>query len=287
MPPEIGPVVRRRQLARQLKELRTAAGFATMDGAASATGLSRATISRIESAKQVILPRTVRLLCQAYGIGSPSLDQLLRLAAESTEEHGWQFDFGDAVPDWFARYVGEEADATAIWTYAAETVPSLLRTDAYCRAVYAATHPRRNVDQYAALTAHRQQRLGAKHPPTVHAVLNEAVLYRQVGGPDGIAAQLAHLVELADRPNITIQVLPFTAGAHPALSGPFTMLHFPPSTGVATAYTEIDSFGLYRDRPTDIDRHAWIFTGLRKAALPAAASRALMANLTEATQRVN
>ncbi len=287
MPAEIGPAVRRRQLARQLKELRIAAGFATMEGAASATGLSRATISRIESAKQVILPRTVRLLGQAYGVDPATLDQLLHLAAAATEDRGWQLGYGDAVPDWFERFLAEEAEATEIWTYAAETVPSLLQTDAYCRTVHAATHPRGNHDQHAALTAARRHRLSAKHPLKLHAILDEAVLQRQIGGPDTMAAQLDHLLDLAGRHHITLQVLPFAGGAHPAMSGGFTILHFPPSTGVATVYTEIDSFGFYRDRPADIDRHTWIFTTLRKAALAADASRAALANLADATQRVN
>jgi transcriptional regulator with XRE-family HTH domain len=287
MPAEIGPVVRRRQLAMRLKELRTAAGFGTMDAAAAATGLSRATISRIESAKQVILPRTVRLLCHAYGIGSATMAELLHLAAVAGEDRGWQLDHAGAVPDWFERYLGEEADATEIWTYAAETVPGLLQTDAYCRTVHAAAHPGADTDQHAALTAARGQRLVARHPPALHVVLNEAVLHRQVGGPDTTAGQLAQLLELAGQPAITLQVLPFAAGAHPAMSGGFTVLRFPPSTGVATVYTEVDSFGFYRDRPADIDRHTWLFTALREAALPAEESRALLANLADAIQRVN
>jgi transcriptional regulator with XRE-family HTH domain len=287
MPPEIGPAVRRRQLARQLKELRTAAGFDKMESAASATGLSRATISRIESAQQAILPRTVRLLCLAYGIGSPALDQLLQLAAEAAEDRGRKFEYADAVPKWFERYVSEEADATEIWIYAAGTVPSLLQTEDYCLTVHAATHPRGDHRQYAALTAARGQRLDAKRPPTLHAILDEAVLRRQVGGPDVMAAQLGHLLDLAHRPHVTLQVLPFAGGAHPALSGGFTVLHFPPSTGVATVYAEIDSLGIYRDRPADIDRHTWIFTGLRTAALAADTSRAALADLADVTQRVN
>ena len=126
MSEEVGPAVRRRQLSRQLREARTAAGFTTMEAAASATGFSRATISRIESAKQVILPRTVRFLCQVYGIGSPTLDHMLKLAGEAAEDRGWQVDFADVVPDWFDRYVGEEADATEMWT----TMPNSSRSAA-------------------------------------------------------------------------------------------------------------------------------------------------------------
>ncbi|HVV19023.1 MAG TPA: Scr1 family TA system antitoxin-like transcriptional regulator [Pseudonocardiaceae bacterium] len=266
---EVGPAVRRRQLARQLRELRTAAGFTTMEAAAAATGLSRATISRIESAKQVILPRTVRLLCQIYGIGSPTLDHLLRLA-EQSDDRAWQTEFADTVPTWFDRYVGEESDATEMWTYEAEFVPGLLQTDDYCRAVRHAAEPDvtdDDADRSVAFRAARQHRLTAKRPPKLHAIINEAVLYRQVGGAPVMEHQLRHLVDLAGRPNITLQVLPFSAGAHPAMIGSFMMLHFPPSTGVATIFVEIDSGALYRDRPSDFERYTWVFRKLRDLAL--------------------
>lgn len=280
---EVGPAVRRRQLARQLRELRTAAGFTTMEAAAAATGLSRATISRIEAAKQVILPRTVRLLCQTYGIGSPSLDHLLRLAEES-EEHGWQGKFADTVPAWFERYVGEEADATELLTYEAEFVPGLLQTQDYCRAVYEAAHADRTedgADRAVALRSARQARLTAKRPPKLHAVVNEAVLYRQVGGRSVLDAQLRHLITLAQRPNVTLQVLPFSAGAHPAMTGSFMMLRFPPSTGVATIFVEVDSGGMYRDRPADFDRYHWVFGQLRDRALDPGRTLDLLTKVTD------
>ncbi|HEX5405204.1 MAG TPA: helix-turn-helix transcriptional regulator [Pseudonocardiaceae bacterium] len=275
MSEQVGPAVRRRQLSRQLHEARTAAGFATMDAAASATGLSRATISRIESAKQVILPRTVRLLCQIYGIGSPMLDQMLMLATESVDDHGWQAEFAGVVPDWFERYVGEESDATQLWVYGAECVPALLQTDDYCRAVRTAMFPRLNaegLDRYVEFRAARAARLAEKGAPKLHAIINEAVLRRQVGGRAVMREQLKHLVEVAAWPNITLQVLPFDSGAHPAMTGSFTMLHFPASTGVATVFVEVDSAGMYRDRPADFERYSWIFGQLRDDALAPDAS---------------
>jgi transcriptional regulator with XRE-family HTH domain len=265
MSEEVGPAVRRRQLSRQLHEARTAAGFATMDAAAAATGLSRATISRIESAKQVILPRTVRLLCQIYGIGSPTLDQMLRLAAEAADDRGWQAEFAGVVPESFERYFGEEADATQLCIYQAELVPSLLQTDDYCRAVRsAAVRDVSDLDRYVAFQAARRERLATKK---LHVVLNEAVLRREVGSREIMRAQLEHLGKLADQPNITIQVLPFRSGAHPAMAGSFTMLHFPPSTGVATVFVATDACGMYRDRPADFERYSWIFDQLKAGAL--------------------
>lgn len=274
MPAEVGPTVRRRQLARQLKELRGGAGFASMDAAAAATGLSRATISRIESAKQVILPRTVRLLCQTYRADAGTLDALLGLAEDTADERTWYA----GAPSWFRRYLVEESDATGISTYQAELVPDLLRTDDYDQAVRSASQPTDDDPDRPRQLAERRRRLTGKHPPKLHAILNEAVLHRQVGGPATIAAQLAHLVDVADRPNVTVQVLPFSSGAHPAMTGSFTMLLFPRGTDVTTVYAEVDSMGVYRDRPADVERHTWIFTRLRRAALNPAASRALIAD---------
>jgi transcriptional regulator with XRE-family HTH domain len=263
MSEEVGPAIRRRQLSRQLREARMAAGFATMDAAASATGLSRATISRIESAKQVILPRTVRLLCQIYGIGSPTLDQMLKLASEAADDRGWQADFAGVVPDWFERFVSEESDATEMSIYAAELVPSLLQTDDYCRAVRAASAKQISEDELNRYVEFRAARAARLAKTKLHVVLNEAVLRRQVGSPAIMRDQLNHLVEIADRPNVSLQILPFTSGAHPAMTGSFTMLHFPASTGVATVFVEVDDCGLYRDRPADFQRYSWIFGQLK------------------------
>jgi transcriptional regulator with XRE-family HTH domain len=258
MSPEPGPATRRRQLGRQLRDLRLAAGISTMDDAAERSGLSRASISRIEGAKQVILPRTVRLLCQTYGIGSPVLDRLIDLAAES-EDPTWLADYAGTMPDYFARYAAEEAEASEIRHYAAEIVPALLQTPDYCRAISSEKH----VDFLLA----RQRSLHRDNPPALHLILNEAVLRRQVGGPAIMRAQLTHLKELNRHPNITIQVLPFTAGAHPAMTGSFTLLNFPVHNGITTIFVEIESDALYPDRPEAIDSYVHIFTELRTLAL--------------------
>lgn len=261
MSDEVGPAVRRRQLGGRLKELRVAAGFTTMEAAASGTGLSRASISRIEGAKQVILPRTVRLLCQSYGIDAPAVERLV-LLAETAEQRGWYQDFADVVPGWFERYLGEESDATEVWTYAADFVPDLLQTGDYCRAVSAALAPGVDTDRLAELAAVRRRR-----EKRLHAVLDEAVLHRQVGGPDVLRAQLREL--LADRPHVTVQVLPFAAGAHPAMAGSFTMLRFPPSTGLVTVLAN----GMY---PDDHQRYTAMFDRLRELALSPADSADLI-----------
>lgn len=238
-----------------------AAGFTTMEAAAAGTGLSRASISRIEAAKQVILPRTVRLLCQSYGIGSPVVERLVSLA-ETAEQRGWYQDFADVVPGWFERCLGEESEATELWTYAADRVPDLLQTDDYRRALSAALTPDVDADRLVELDAARRRRVRAAQ----HVVLDEAVVRRQIGGPDVQRAQLRHLL---DRPHVTIQVLPFAVGAHPGLVGSFTVLRFPPGTGLTTVFTN----GMY---PDDHQRYAGMFDRLRALALSPDESAAMM-----------
>lgn len=281
MSTEPGPATRRRQLGRQLRELRLRAGLPTIRAAAESSGLSTATISRIESANQTILPRTVRLLCQTYGVGAPLIDHLVHEAEES-EERGWLLAYSDTTPNWFNRYAEEEAEASEIWEYETELIPGLLQTAGYCRAVRAANSPDLTEDDLqrsVALRKARQQLLERAKPPTLITVINEAVLWRLVGGAEVMREQLQHLVDLAKRPNITVQVLPFTAGAHPAMTGAFITLHFPAVHGIPTIFVEVDSGALYPDRPVDMERYRWVFERLRKLALSPTKSIALVSKV--------
>jgi transcriptional regulator with XRE-family HTH domain len=283
MPTEPGPATRRRQLGRQLRELRLAAGLKTMEAAAGRSGLSRATISRLESAKQTILPRTVRLLCQTYGIGAPEIDHLARLAEES-EDRGWMVAYSDTTPNWFERYLGEEAEASEIWEYGAEFIPGLLQTADYCRAVSTANSPnaaKESVSRLVELRLARQALLEQDTLSRLHVVVNEAALRRLVGGTRLMREQLRHLSAMAKRRNVTVQVLPFSAGAHPAMTGSFIMLHFPSGGGEPTIFVEVDSGALYPDRPADFERYSWMFGRLRDLALSPNKSIALVSRLIE------
>jgi transcriptional regulator with XRE-family HTH domain len=283
MSPVPGPATRRRQLSRQLRDLRLAAGLKTMEAAAERSGLSSASISRIENAKQTILPRTVRLLCQTYGIGAPMLDHLLRLAEES-EDRGWLVAYSDTTPNWFGRYLGEEAEASEIWEYEAEFIPGLLQTADYCEAVSAANSAnatKEGVARLVELRLARQELLERDVPPRLHCVVSEGVLRRLVGGTRVMRDQLRHLAEMSKRRNVTVQVLPFSAGAHPAMTGSFIMLHFPSDSGEPTIFVEVDSGALYPDGPADFERYTWKFGRLRHLALSPTKSMALVSRLIE------
>jgi transcriptional regulator with XRE-family HTH domain len=269
MTDEPGPAIRRRKLGNQLRDLRIAGGLRTIAAAAESTGLSTATISRVESAKQVILPKTVRTLCHAYGVGAPMLDHLLRLASES-DDRGWLLEYSDTVPNWFERYVSEEFEASEICTYQVECVPGLLQTDSYTKAITAAARPdvtEEDLERSVVFRRARKERLDSDNPPKLVAIINEGAIRRLVGGPDVMHEQLLRLLDLMARPNITVLVLPFTAGAHPAMINSFTLLHFPTDVGMATVYVEVNGGALYPDRPSDFDHYTWMVTQLKALSL--------------------
>lgn len=269
-----GPTLRRRMLARELQRLRLAAGYESLEMAAQKTGLHRSSLSRIEAAKQAILPRTVRLLCSAYGVEAAEAE-LLVARAETSDDRAWFLAIDETMPAWLERYIGEERDAAAIKAYHPELVPGLLQTAAYCMAVITAYGGDLDSEAVAARMAGRRARQGLLHgprPPDVHVVLSEAVLLRSVGGPDVMREQLYTLIEVAGHPCVTIQVLPFSAGAHPAMAGAFTMLSFPVEVGASTIFVEVDSGALYRDRAQDVYRYEWAFTRLTERALSPADS---------------
>ena len=288
MQERIGPYVRRKLLGRQLRQFREQAGV-SQEAAATYAGLKGASISRIENGKQAILPRTVRLLCQCYTVGAPTLDMLMRQAEESNDR-AWYAMYSDTVPHWVESFLGLEAEASEVWTYEAELVPGLLQTEAYVQAVAAAAQLdatdasiRRSVD----LRLARQRRLASDHPPRLHSVLNEAVLMRPVGGPQTMADQLRHLLDKTEQDNITVQVLPFAGGEHVAMTGAFTMLRFPDELEMNAVFLEHDHGATSAERPTDLHRYGRMFDRLRSVALSPAKTRERLATLEGEYTRAN
>jgi transcriptional regulator with XRE-family HTH domain len=280
MPAEPGPAVRRRQLGRQLRDLRIGSGLKTIKAAADRTGLSTATISRIESAKQTITDKNVRLMCQAYGVGAPLLDTLLRLARES-DDRGWLLAYSDTVPDWFTRFVGEEADASEIWNWEIDVVPGLLQTADYMRAIALASGSdvtESNVRTRIALRQARQEQLASSDGARLIAIIGEGALRTIVGSRQIMRQQIEQLIEATRRANVTIHVLPFTAGAHPGVTS-FAILHFAADIGDPTVFVEVDGGALYPDRSSDFDRYAWMFERLRQQALSPEETISLLGNL--------
>ena len=270
-----GSLVRRWRLGKQLRELRIAAGK-SQEEAGEYAGIRAATVSRIENGKHAILPKNVRAFCQLYGVGAPLVDTLMRQAEESNER-GWWLSYSDTMPDWFATYVGFEADAKEIRTYQSEFVPGLLQVESYVRAIRSLHGPVSiaELDKSVAFRLERQKRFEVK-PPAYKVVLNEAVIRRPVGDMD---AQLQHLIDMADRDFLTLQVLPFDTGPHRCMGGPFSLLTLPEEPSPNLVYIEHEDGAVYLERPSDLERYEVKFDSVSSQALSPEQTRDLLVSL--------
>jgi transcriptional regulator with XRE-family HTH domain len=263
------PTVRRRQLGMELRRLREAAHKSQQD-AADWLGIPATAVSKMETGKQRVTQAYLRLLLQLYEVGSPHADALDLLRRESSQR-GWWADYGTTVPSWFGDYLGMETAAAEVWTYESEFIPGLLQTPEYTEAVTVATNPASTPDQarkFADVRTTRQKRLTSEEPLILRAVINEAALRREVGGPDVMRAQSQRLAEVAMLPNVTVQILPFSAGAHPGMLGAFTALRFPEEP-MNTVYLELYGAALYLEAPSEITRYTDTFERLAGLALDA------------------
>lgn len=273
------PTIRRWQLGQELRRLRETAKIRPAVAAAEIE-VSAATLSKIENGKQQIKPLYVKLLALMFGVPDDERRALLELADEANQPE-WYVALASHVPLWFRQYLGYEAAATELRTYGVELIGGLLQTEEYARAVGRANQPDasgRDLDSYVALRRGRQARLDGDDPPALHTVVNEAALRREVGGREVMRAQLAHLVEVASLPNVTVQVLPFSAGAHPAMTAPFTLLGFDVAE-MATVYLENGRGAVYLDGQADRDRYGWMFDRLTALALPSEESLSWLSRL--------
>lgn len=257
------PTMRMRQLGMELRRLRDAAGK-TQEESARWIDVTDTALSKMERGARRVRVAYVKSLCQLYDVGSPHAEFLERLARESGER-GWWADYGNTVPHWFADFLGMETVATEVWTYESEYVPGLLQTQKYLEAAANESTPS-DAGRFTRLRATRWKRLVDDNPLTLRAVLNEAVLCRAVGGPDVMRGQIRHLIETAELPNVTVQVVPFSAGLHPAMAGSFTALRFPEAP-MNTVYVEFKGGAIYMEKPPDVDRYTATFERLTEVAL--------------------
>jgi len=270
---------RSRRLAVELKEFREAAGL-NGDQVAEEMGWSVAKVYRMEGDKVRILPRDVTRLLRLYQVTGEQAEAVLELSRQARVK-GWWHQYSGAIPEWFQFYVGLEAATNVMHSYDAELVPGLLQSEDYARAIMAtAPDPgTEETDRQMAVRMERQKRLTSESPLALWAVLNEAVIRRIVGGPAVTSAQLRHLVQMSELSNVTVQVLPFDAGAHPAMHGSFKVMRFPEEVDPDVVYLEAQTSALYLEGTEDVDRYSLMFDHLRAQALSPGASRDLMAQV--------
>ncbi len=243
----------------------------TLDVAARQLDMSKSNLSRIENAQIGIKPRDVRAALALYQVTGNDAEALIEIA-RGAQQRGWWQHYSDVLPEWFEFYVGLEAEAATLRTYEAEAVPGLLQTEAYAREVYRLTAGEDDIDRKVAARLRRQDVLRSDEPAELSVVLNEAALLRPVSERAVMAAQLAHLETTAQLPNVTIQVLPFAAGGHPAMNSPYVILTFADAADAAVVYLENLSTGLALEEVAQVRSYSLVHERLRRLALDPAAS---------------
>ena len=268
MAAEHSPTVRRRRLALELRRLREAARL-TCEEVAEHLECSTSKVSRIETGRVSVSPRDVRDMLDLYGVSAQQGASLVQLARDSRQK-GWWHAYSDTIQPQFATYIGLESAASEIRIYEVTLIPGLLQTEEYARTVIAAgtvggDHD--GTERNVALRMARQPLLTGDDPPRLWAVLDEAALRRTVGGAGLMRLQLDHLLDLARLPNVAIQVIPFGAGAHPAMGRPFVILAFPERADPDVVYLEDLTSALYVEDVDEVDRYNMFFNHLRATAL--------------------
>ena len=279
MPEVRSPTIRRRELGALLRALRQELGL-TVEQVATELLCSPSKVSRMETGHRGATARDIRDLCDLYGVTDKALrDHMTTLAAEGKQPGWWQSYELD-----FATYVGLEQAAVTLCYYQSTIVPGLLQTMDYARAMHKGSLPAEftpeRADELIEVRLRRQQVLTRDPPLQLHAVFDEAVLRRVVGGPVVMAAQLWHLGEAARMRNVTLQAIPNSTGAHPAMDNMFNIIEFG-DVAPSVVYVEGLMGGLFIERPQDVARYQQVFKYLRDIALDPQETIELVAEIGE------
>lgn len=280
---ESGSVVRRMLLGSQLRRLRETRGI-TREAAGYAIRASESKISRMELGRVSFKSRDVEDLLTLYGVTEEGERNALLSLAHQANVAGWWHSYTDVLPTWFPTYVGLEGSASLIRSYEVQFVHGLLQTEAYAHAVV-----RRgmrdasdaDVDRRVALRLERQKYLVSESAPDFHVVLDEAALRRPYGDREVMRGQLQHLIDMSERPNIRLQVMPFSYGGHAGESGAFTILSFPESDLSDVVYMEQLSSALYLDKPEDVAQYDKALRELQQESPDPTESRDLLRGLLQ------
>ncbi|MFF3342967.1 helix-turn-helix domain-containing protein [Streptomyces flavidovirens] len=274
----VNPTVRKRRLGAELRRLRKASGLTSTE-VAERLLVSQPKISRLENGHCAISPRDVRDMCVIYDVTDQQVvDSLMRMAKESGQQ-GWWNSYGD-IP--YSVYIGLEMDAASIHAYEPMVVPGLMQTPAYAQAVIEDTIPLVTAEQAAMRLKVRLRRQHRIYEPAcplrLGVVLDESALRRVVGSPYIMREQLEHLNALSAEPHITVQILPYNVGAHPGLSGQFSILRFDDSPEAGVVYLEGSTSDLYLEKRSDLEHYEAMYAHLQALALSPDSTRHFIAD---------
>lgn len=279
MPPRV--TTRRRQLGAMMRKFRARSGM-TLEEAGRLVGVSKATVSRYETQEGPVRWLVVDSLCRHYGVTDAEREAAVGLAKDA-RQLGWWGSIADKLPETMNLLLTLEDEAVREDHFACLYVPGLLQTRRYTEAVQHASEMRlmpEEIDRLVDLRMKRQAILARDKPPHLWAVLDESVIRRVVGSPEVMREQLGHLLEAGRSPNITLQVLPFSKGAHSAAMGSFVIIGgAEPSLDVV--YVDIHVGSIFLEKEDELDRYRLAFDYLRAQALDMAASTELIRRVRE------
>jgi transcriptional regulator with XRE-family HTH domain len=257
-PTTAGPTVRRILVGAQLRRLREDRGI-TRDDAGYVIRASGSKISRLELGRVSFKERDIADLLTFYGVEDTQQREALLELARDANTPGWWHDYDDVLASWFQTYVGLEEAASLIRSYEVQFVPGLLQTEDYARSVIVSGRPELRVEEVerrVGLRMERQKVLSRElHPVQLWVVVDEAALRRPIGGTKVMRGQIQKLLELAEQPNLTIQIMPFRFGGHAAEGGAFSILRFPEPDLPDVVYVEQLVSALYLDKREHLDRY--------------------------------
>jgi transcriptional regulator with XRE-family HTH domain len=288
MATSVSPTVWRRWLALELRRLRTVKNI-SQQGAAKQCGWSGARLSYLENGQQPVVESDLDKLLELYEVPEPERGRYYGAVHRSHTSAWWErFEF--LVDDWISLYVGLEQGAKAIHTYETAVMPGLLQTPAYATAIMRSGlrhRSSREIDRLVELRTERRAILTEGTDPTeFDVVLDESVLYRTPEDREVLRGQLEHLLEMAERPNVTLRVLPLDGGVQTFSPGPFSLLTFPweqPDPGIV--FLEHRGGAVYLEEFDEIERYALAFEGLTDLALDAKESLATVRETLERRPR--
>jgi transcriptional regulator with XRE-family HTH domain len=283
--PSVDATVLRMLLGSQLRRLREAAGI-TPEQAGYEIRASRSKISRLENGRVGLKNRDITDLLTLYGVTDESLRSRFLTLVGQANTPDWWTRYSDVLPDWFETYLGLEAAAATIRSFEVQFVHGLFQTEDYARAVTRRGRkaaPDDEIDRWVALRLKRQDLLSRPDPPRIWSVMDEAVLRRPVGGAAVMHAQFQHLIEVAELPHVTLQIVPFASGCNPGESGSFTVLRFEERDLPDVVYLEQLTGAIYLDQRPDVEHYLEVVDQLSGAALTPAATALFIEQVTKET----
>ena len=276
---EYSPTVRGRRLIREIERLRRGSGL-SMEIAAQRLGWSTSKLYRLENGRSRITTDDLEDMLDLYGVRSPQREALIQLGRDA-RKRGWWTAYAGIFT---GSYISMEAEAASI-RINAHVVPGIFQIPGYAREMIIRTRPEISTEdaerRVAARTARQEALFSRDDPPDIHVVLDEAVLHRQVGGPAVTRSQLAALTEAGARPNVILQVLPFTGGANAGMDGKFALLAFPHPDDPPIAYVEGLMGDVYVEADEEVDRFSLAWTHLVTQALSPVDSAGMISTLAK------